>query len=194
MSCLTSKMRVTTQRGDVAVETLETGDLVLTRDNGFQPVRHVLCKHLTGRYLLDNPHLRPVLVARDAFADNLPYADTMITANSRLPVATSTGGMLRRATEELVAVKTMIDHDMIQQIDTVGTDYYLIQFDGHEVIAVNGFWLECFNTADTSLGAVGNAQRLEILEIFPERGTWGRTARPIVARAQVRAGLLRRAR
>jgi hypothetical protein len=44
-------------------------------------------------------------------------------------------------------------------------------FDQHEVILSDGAWTESFQPGDMTLGAMGDAQRQEILELFPELAT-----------------------
>jgi len=168
MPCLSNGTLIATETDNVAVENLLVGDKIMTKDHKFQKIRRICSKRLTGRQLLDNPHLRPVLVRKDAFDAGMPDKDTLISPNTRLPVAGEKSRLLRRVVEQKVAVKTMIDSATIQQIDSVGIDYYIVQFDRHEFIAANGFWVESFNPADTSEGFHSNSQRLEVLEIFPE--------------------------
>ena len=168
MTCFVSNTMITTAEGEMPIEKLRVGDLVLTRDNGYQPIRRICCKRLTGRQLLDNPHLRPVLIQADAFDQAMPARDLKVAPNTRLPIEGENAGFLGRATEDLVAVKNMVNHNDIQQIDSIGTDYFLVMLDGHQTIAANGVWVENFNAKDMSLGNQGNAQRVEILEILPE--------------------------
>jgi hypothetical protein len=44
-------------------------------------------------------------------------------------------------------------------------------FDQHEVVLSNGAWTESFQPGDYTLKGIGNAQRNEILELFPELKT-----------------------
>ena len=44
-------------------------------------------------------------------------------------------------------------------------------FDRHEVVLSNGAWTESFQPGDYSLKGIGNAQRSEIFELFPELQT-----------------------
>ncbi len=168
MSCFASGTIISTKDGDLPVEKLRVGDLVMTRDSGYQPIRRICGKRMTGRYLLDNPHLRPVLVQAGAFDTAMPNRDMMMTPNMRLPIEGQNTGFLGRDKEDRVAIKFMVNHDTIQQVDTIGTDYFLVLLDNHEVVAANGIWVECFNPNDTSLNHLGNAQKVEIFEIFPE--------------------------
>ena len=41
-------------------------------------------------------------------------------------------------------------------------------FDQHEVVLSDGAWTESFQPGDHSLAGIGNAQRNEIFELFPE--------------------------
>ena len=171
MTCFSSNTLVTTDNGDIPASLLRPGDKVLTRDNGYQAVRWVGERRMNGRFLLDNPHLRPVLVRAGAFGNGLPCQDIMLSPNSRLPIEEPGSGLkalIVGGQQQMVAVKHLINHRDIMQIDVLGLKYAHIMFTGHQIIATNGFWVESFKAGDYSLGAVGNAQRNEILEIFPE--------------------------
>jgi len=171
MTCFSSETLVTTENGDIPANQLRPGDKVLTRDNGYQAVRWVGERSMHGRFLLDNPHLRPVLVRAGAFGDGLPSQDIMLSPNSRLPIEEPGSGLkslIVGGQQQMVAVKHLINHRDIMQIDVLGLKYAHIMFTSHQIIATNGFWVESFKAGDYSLGAVGNAQRNEILEIFPE--------------------------
>ena len=44
-------------------------------------------------------------------------------------------------------------------------------FDQHEVILSDGTWTESFQPGSQTLAGIGDAQREEILELFPELAT-----------------------
>lgn len=46
--------------------------------------------------------------------------------------------------------------------------YIHFMFDQHEVVLSNGAWTESFQPGDYTLRGIGNAQRQEIFELFPE--------------------------
>ncbi len=171
MTCFSAETLITTDMGEIPAHMLRPGDMVLTRDHDYQPVRWVGLREMAGRFLLDNPHLRPVLVRTAAFGNDLPVHDVMLAPNARLPLdepVLGTRALERPGHEQMVAIKHLINHHGIQQIDMVGLRYAHVMFDSHQVIAANGFWVESFCAGDYSLGARGNAQRNEIFEIFPE--------------------------
>jgi len=169
MSCFVAGTRIDAAGGAVPVEKLRPGMLVATRDHGYRPLRWVGINPMGNRALLDNPHLRPVHVSADAFGAGLPGRDMMIAPNTRLPVAAEAPQFLARNREEMRAIKHFINHRSVQQVDAVGVSYVHIAFEGHQVVAANGIWVECFDSTDFSLGCLGNAQRCEIEELFPDR-------------------------
>jgi len=73
-----------------------------------------------------------------------------------------------RRREELCAIKNLINFDGIEPIDTIGTEYFLLVLDNHQIVSANGVWVENFHPTDPSLKWQGNAQRLEIHEVFPQ--------------------------
>ena len=50
----------------------------------------------------------------------------------------------------------------------MATTYIHFMFDNHEVVLSNGAWTESFQPGDYSLKGIGNSQRTEIFELFPE--------------------------
>ncbi len=193
MSCFISGTLITTKQGDVPVENLKPGQMVLTRDHGFQPVRCVGVKQMTSRFLLDNPHLRPVLVRKGAFGRNLPLRDMMLSPNTRLPYHNDDRRLLSGASEEMIAIKHLVDHDGILAVDTIGVDFVHVMFDQHQILAANGVWTEAFNPRDYSLKNVGNAQRNEVLEVFPSlRRGFDRIEARTTQRRVVRRGFIGR--
>jgi len=51
------------------------------------------------------------------------------------------------------------------------SDLIHFMFTQHEVVLSDGAWTESFQPGDLSLKGIGNAQRNEILELFPELDT-----------------------
>jgi hypothetical protein len=73
--------------------------------------------------------------------------------------------------EVLVAAKHLIGGEGVTQVESVGTTYLHFLCDRHEVVLANGAWSESFQPGDYTLKSLGNAQRNEIFELFPELKT-----------------------
>lgn len=189
--CFTPGTMIATPTGERAVEDLGTGDSVVTRDNGLQTIRWVGSKRITGRDLAERPHLRPVLIQKGALGDDLPVRDMYVSPNHRMLVASDRTALYFEEREVLAAAKHLINHRGIQDIHTTGTTYMHFMFDQHQVVLANGSWSESFQPGDHSLRGLGNAQRNEILELFPDltlaQGTDGYlSARRILSRREAR--------
>lgn len=159
---------ILTPAGESPVENLSIGDQVVTRDRGAQKIRWIGQKVLDYAHLASNPHLRPVLVRQASLSAGLPERDLMISPNHRIMIERTRTALFLSEQEALVAAKHIVDSKGIRQVDVLGVTYVHFMCDRHEVVMANGIWLESFHTADPSLGAVGNAQRNEIFELFPD--------------------------
>jgi Ca2+-binding RTX toxin-like protein len=169
--CFTPGTLIATPRGEKPVEELQVGDRVITRDNGIQEIRWVGAKAMTGRELIGSPHLRPVVVKAGALGNGLPERDMMLSPNHRVLVANAKTQLYFDESEVLAAVKHLVGTDGVYELDVMSTTYIHFMFDRHEVVLSNGAWTESFQPGDMSLKGVGNAQRTEILELFPELAT-----------------------
>ena len=162
---------IATPKGERRVEDLVVGDRVITRDNGIQEIRWVGAREMTGQELAHKAHLLPVLIRQGALGNNLPERDRLVSPNHRVLVANDKTALYFEEREVLVAAKHLTGLEGVDIVETSGTTYIHVMFDQHEVILSDGTWTESFQPGDMSLAGVGNAQRNEILELFPELAT-----------------------
>ncbi len=186
VACFTKGTMIGTPTGEKPVENLKTGDRVLTRDNGIQEVRWAGAREIDWHTLTQNVHVRPVLIRKGALGDGLPVRNMMLSPNHRVLVPAADDHDGYGETEILASARHLIGNPGVQEVEAMGVTYLHLLFDRHEIILSDGAWSESFQPSDFSLRAVGNAQRLEILDLFPELGTRAgiekfTTARPVAA-------------
>ena len=126
---------------------------------------------MSGDELQAAAHLRPVLIQKGALGNDLPERDMMVSPNHRVLIANDKTALYFEEREVLVAAKHLTDRDGIDVVDVSSTTYIHIMFDQHEVILSDGTWTESFQPGDMSLAGIGDEQREEILELFPELAT-----------------------
>ncbi|MGH1454785.1 MAG: Ig-like domain-containing protein [Paracoccaceae bacterium] len=169
--CFTPGTTIATPKGERLVEELQIGDRVITRDNGLQEIRWIGQKGLTGVQLQRNAHLKPVLIKRGALGNGLPERDMLVSPNHRVLVNNEKTALYFEEREVLAAAKHLVGAEGIHEVDVMGTTYIHFMFDHHEVVLSNGSWTESFQPGDYTLQGIGNAQRNEIFELFPELKT-----------------------
>jgi len=169
--CFTPGTTIATAKGERLVEELTVGDRIITRDNGIQEIAWVGHKEMSGKQLVQNPHLKPILIKAGALGNGLPERDMMVSPNHRVLVASDLTQLYFEENEVLAAAKHMVGANGIQAINVMQTTYVHFMFECHEVILSNGAWTESFQPGDYSLKGIGNSQRNEIIEIFPELAT-----------------------
>ncbi len=169
--CFTPGTTIATPRGERLVEELQVGDKVITRDNGIQEIAWVGHKAMNGRQLAANPHLKPILIKAGSLGQGLPERDMLVSPNHRVLVASDKTQLYFEEREVLAAAKHMTGADGIHAVNVMQTTYVHFMFERHEVVLSNGAWTESFQPGDYSLKGIGNSQRNEILELFPELAT-----------------------
>lgn len=166
--CFTPGTMIATPRGAVAIERLRIGDRVITRDNGLQVIRWIGHRDMPVSALSANAHLAPVRIAKGALGNDLPERDMMLSPNHRILVANDKTALHFDETEVLVAAKHLTGLIGVGTVCSVATTYLHLMFDHHEVILSDGTWSESFQPDVQTLAGIGNAQRLELQELFPD--------------------------
>jgi Hint domain-containing protein/hemolysin type calcium-binding protein len=169
--CFTPGTLIATPKGERRVEDLQVGDRVITRDNGIQEIRWVGSRDLKGTDLKRASHLNPVRIAKGALSNGLPERDMLVSPNHRVLVASDKTALYFEDREVLVAAKHLTGLDGVETVEVPWVTYIHFMFDQHEVILSDGAWSESFQPGDQTLDGLGNAQRNEIFELFPELKT-----------------------
>jgi hypothetical protein len=169
--CFTPGTMIATPKGERRVEELKTGDRVITRDNGIQEIKWVGHKPIGFKELALSDHLKPVLIRAGALGNGLPERDMMVSPNHRVLVANDRTTLYFDEREVLAAAKHLVDNKGILSVEPLGVTYVHFMFDHHEVVLSDGAWTESFQPGDYSLKGIGNAQRQELFDLFPELET-----------------------
>lgn len=167
--CFCAGTMIETDRGSVAVEDLRKGDMIATRDNGFQPVRWTGSVKVSRATLRTNPKLRPIRIKAGALGQNLPSADLLVSPQHRVLVRSKVAVRMFDTMEVLIAAKQLLQLDGVDIADDLPeVEYFHFLLDGHEVVTSNGAPTESLFTGSQALKAVGAAAREEIFTLFPE--------------------------
>ncbi|MEC7765239.1 MAG: Ig-like domain-containing protein [Pseudomonadota bacterium] len=169
--CFTPGTLIATPKGEVPVEELGEGDRVITRDNGIQEIRWIGHKQIGWQELNRSQHLKPVLIKAGSLGNNLPERDMLVSPNHRMLVANDRTTLYFDEREVLASAKHLVDSKGIMSVDVREVTYIHFLFDHHEVVLSDGTWSESFQPGDYSLKGIGNAQRQELFELFPELET-----------------------
>ncbi|KAG1715452.1 Iron-regulated protein FrpC [Nymphon striatum] len=167
--CFTPGTLIKTRLGAVAVEDLETGDRVLTRDNGYRAIRWAGKRHLSASDIAQKPSLAPILIRAGALGPNLPEVDMMVSPQHRVLISTLNTQLLFGEDEVLIMAHDLLTLDGVEQaIPDDGVTYVHFMFDSHELVLSDGIWTESYQPGDLSLGSMDHERREEIYAIFPE--------------------------
>ena len=164
--CFARSTRIAVPGGWAAVEALRPGDLVLTRDNGPQPLLWAGGRRFGWRDLAMLPLLRPVRVppGLDGLAAGAAPpggAGLLVSPNHRLLALRRTpppGGL----GEALVAARDLMPLGAAPQAPAGGIDYLHLLFARHEAILAEGYWCESLRTEPALLAALPGPARAGI--------------------------------
>ena len=145
---------------EVPIEALVEGDMVLTRDNGAQPVRWV-----GGRTARAYGHLAPIVISKDALGN---HADLIVSQQHRMLLSDWRAEVMLGSHEVLVKARDLVNGDTIYRREGGAVEYFHILFDNHEVIYSEGIPSESLHINKTTLDSLAEESRAEIIELFPE--------------------------
>jgi len=191
--CFTRGTGILTARGELPVEALRQGDLVMTLDNGFQPIRWSGSRRMTEAELRENPNLRPIRIAAGALGDGLPVRDLVVSPQHRVLIRSAIAERMFGSREVFVAAKHLLALPGISaDAAAEGVEYCHFLFDQHEVVFAQGAPSESLFTGTEAMKALGPEARTEIYALFPELAELDHSRLPAPARPLVKGTQARR--
>lgn len=145
-ACFCTGTLIRTPGGDVAVERLDVGDLVVTQDGTPQPILWIGRRSYAGRFLAGRAELYPVRIKAAALAVGVPSRDLLVSQKHAMYL----DGLLVSAVDLVNGVTITIDRGFRR------VDYLHIELASHAIVWAEDAASETF-VDDDSRGVFHNA-------------------------------------
>lgn len=177
--CFTRGTRIATGDGEVAVEDLRVGQMVLTADSGMQPIRWIGSKRVAA-----TGTLAPVLFPAGTFGNRRALK---VSQQHRMLLSGWECELHFGEREVLAAATHLADGSEVRTVPGGEVEYFHILFDRHEIIFAEGAKTESFHPGMQGLSALDEAARQELLALFPNLRSAGSEDVPATARRCLKA-------
>jgi len=177
-TCFTAGAQIEMAQGTRSNEDICEGDLVMTMDNGPQPVRLVLRQEVRA-----HEKFAPILFEAGSIGNDRPF---MVSPEHRMLISDWRAQLLSGCDDLLIAAKSLFNGDTVRIVEGGVVEYIHLVFDEHQIIFADGCPSEnCL--PDSGLAQQEDAQRAELLALFPNLSdikTSAFAARRIAKRAE----------
>ena len=165
--CFTQGTSFETPDGPRRIEHLRPGDLLITKDNGPQPIRWIWARHCPAEKMRGNPALAPIRIAKGALGSGLPRRDLTVSRHHRLMIFSKIAHRMYGRPEVLAPAKDLTAIKGINEAPiTGGITYYHILMGTHEILFAEGAPAESLYLGTQTLHAIEPAARAELRLIF----------------------------
>lgn len=158
--CFVAGTKILTPKGEIAVENLQAGDLINTRDHGEQELRWI------GRRVVPAiGEMAPIRIAANSFGN---HRTLMVSPLHRILIRDAVSELLFGETEVLVAAKHLLNDKTVTRVVGGSVEYVHLLFDEHEVVVSEGLPTESFLPGPQTTDAFEAETLAEICAIFPD--------------------------
>lgn len=158
--CFVAGTLIRTPTGEVAVETLAPGDLVMTQDDGAQPLRWIGQRRVAAQ-----GNFAPIRIAPDTFGS---HRELLLSPLHRVLIRDSLAELLFGEGEVLVAARDLVNDLSVRRIEGGTVNYVHILFDRHQVVFSEGLATESFLPGPQISNSFEADIVQEICTLFPE--------------------------
>lgn len=168
-TCFSADVLIMTDRGEVRAGDLVAGDMVMTFDNGLQPLLWVGKRAVAPEMLRSLPKICPIRIKAGALGPYTPQRDMVVSPQHRILVASAIAERMFGCAEVLVAAKHLLDLEGVERAEDLETvEYVHFAFERHELVFSDGAISESLFAGQQALNMMLPEQREELLTIFPE--------------------------
>ncbi len=138
VTCFLHGTRIATPTGEVPVERLRIGDLVLTGSGAARPIRWLGRRAYGRRMVAAQPQLRPVRLRRGSLGGGLPHRDLYVSPLHALLLAAPDGR------DVLVPAGALVNGDTITRGPIAAVAYVHIELETPDTVLAEGARAETF--------------------------------------------------
>lgn len=158
--CFVAGTLIATPDGEVPVENLQPGDLVLTHDNGPQPLRWSGRRRVAAKGAF-----APIRIAANTYGQ---HRELLVSPLHRVLIRDALAELLFGDTEVLVAAKDLVNDLTVRPVEGGEVDYVHILFDEHQVVFSEGLATESFLPGPQTTKTFEQEIIAEICALFPQ--------------------------
>ena len=158
--CFVAGTLIRTPQGEVAVEALAPGDLVMTKDDGAQPLRWIGRRDVEAR-----AEFAPIRIAQGTFG---AHRDILLSPLHRVLIRDSLAEILFGEPEVLVAARDLVNDATVRRVEGGRVEYVHLLFDRHQVIYSDGLETESYLPGPQTAASFEAPIVAEICALFPE--------------------------
>ena len=187
--CFVAGTLIATPDGDRPAEQLLPGDLVMTKDEGAQPLRWV-----GSRRVAATGDFAPIYIRAGTLGQ---HRDLLVSPLHRVLIKDNLAELLFGEAEVLVAARDLVNGHSITRRSGGEVTYVHLLFDRHQVVFSEGLETESFLPGPQTASSFEAEMVAEIYSIFPELDPESGTGYPTAARRTLKryeAELLRAAK
>jgi autotransporter passenger strand-loop-strand repeat protein len=147
---------IRTEKGDVPVETLAIGDLVLTKSGALRPIKWIGRRSYGGRFIKGRADILPIRIKAGALAEQVPARDLFVSPHHAMYLESDGAGVLIEA-RDLVNGVSIVQAGEVEEVE-----YFHIELETHDVIIAEGALSETY-VEDDNRGMFHNAHEYAVL-------------------------------
>ena len=158
--CFVAGTMIATPDGERAAETLQPGDLVLTQDDGAQPLRWIGTRTVPAE-----GKFAPIYIRANTFGR---HRDLLLSPLHRVLIRDSLAALLFGEDEVLIAARDLVNDRSVLRRPGGDVTYVHLMFDRHQVVFSEGLATESFLPGPQTADSFETEIVAEIRAIFPE--------------------------
>lgn len=161
-TCFCRGTMIATPSGARKIETLTTGDFVLTDAGEARQVVWLGSSRVPSSALRQNPNIRPVVIPANAFGPGLPKLDLHVSPQHRIVLQDPACELLFGDPAVLVPAKYLVGTFAEVAQPTAEVEYFHILLEEHEMLVSNGLATESFQPARRMIDVMDPASRARL--------------------------------
>nr|WP_280517719.1 Hint domain-containing protein [Falsirhodobacter halotolerans] len=182
-ACVSRGTMVDTYHGPMPVEDIVVGDLLMTKDDGFQPVRWLGAIMAEGR-----GRLAPVRISSGVIGNG---RSLIVSQQQPILVSDWRAELLFGTREVLIPARLLVNEETIWIREGGMIDYHLILFDRHQIFYADDSFAASFNPAAPGRDMIGAEACEAVCRALPAlKDGWdayGPPCRPVMKPYEMRA-------
>lgn len=138
--CYVAGTGILSPQGEVPVESLRAGSIVVTASGQQRRVKWVGHRTMRCNQLPDPQKAWPVRIAADAFGPGMPHSDLLVSPAHALRVSC--------VDDVLITAKALINGGTIAQVPMNKVSYWHVELESHDILMANGMPAESYLEMD----------------------------------------------